>query len=219
VVVTKRDVINLMLISIALLLFASATGAAPAPYSKGPYNTVVAVDTIYLDSTETEYTTMYLQDNGGAKSLVLEVFDDSTAGFASDSAAASIELLQGFGLGDDKHVALMPSRAHPDSTTWPYGGDFVIDDSLDVADMCTTCVWQRVATPKTLFGDTVDWDYTQDVSSTVSTFGAMYYLPITPDFSPFMVLKLTGKASNLKRGSGSRWIVRWVQEGGLKTKR
>jgi hypothetical protein len=213
-----KDLLFFGVVLVALFCMAKVE-AAPAPYTRAPYNTIVQIDTILLDGNETEYTALFSQDNGGAKSLLLEVMDDNSAGFASDSACARIELLQAFGLGDDKHVAVMPSRAHPDSTGWPYGVSFVINDSLRIAEMCTTCTWVQVASPKTLFGDTVDWEYGGDIGSTVQTFGAMYYVPITPDFSPFMVLKFTGRANNAKRGAGSRWIVRWVQEGGLKTKR
>jgi hypothetical protein len=202
-----------IMVTLALFLCRSVIGA-PGPYTSGPYNTTVFTDTVILDGTETEYMSMHLQDNGGMKTLIIEARDDSTAGFANDSCCASVELLQGFNAGNSRNVFLFPSRAHPDSTTWPYGSAFSLDDSLHIAEMCTTCAWVRTATPRVAFGDTVGWNYNQELDSAISGYGALIYYPISPDFSPFLTVKLTGKANNLKRGS--RWVLRVVQEDGIK---
>jgi hypothetical protein len=201
---------NLLLILLVLSSMSFARRRTP----KIDNSRIAREDVVYIDGTETVYSPIFWQATGGVKSLLLQASDDSTAGFASDSACASVELMQVFDNGTG-NVIVLPSRAHPDSTGWPYGADFMLYDSLDIADMDTASYWSRVALPsQNANDDTVGTYYNDSLNAVGTAPGAFSYIPIVPDYSPGLVLKFTGKANNSTDGDGSRWIVRWYQENG-----
>jgi hypothetical protein len=208
---------NFALFLLALLLYNTAQGAAK---TSPPYNSKIAfIDTIRVDSTNVYYSDIFWQDNGAEKMLLIEADDDSSAGFADDSAAVKIELLQvaRFLPNSDRYVVMLPSHAHPDST-YP-SLNFVLYDSLDIADMDTAAVWSRTAVPtKNLLGDTTGYTYNDVIGSAATGYGAFAYAGYTPDYSPGLVLKVTGLTSNKITGVGSRWIFRWIQVDGTKMK-
>jgi hypothetical protein len=181
------------------------------------------VDTIMLDSSETKYSQCFWVCAGGNYSLMLEVNDTSAAGFASDSAVASIEVLQAFNVDQAKY-ALFPSHAHPDSDTVAFAGgaNFYLSDSLDIRSMQgdTLRVFSRATrTLKDAQGNTVDNSFTDDVGAAYSSalkarIGALRYYSFAVDYSPGVVLKIKGLTGNKKGGPGSRWIVRWYQQVG-----
>jgi hypothetical protein len=195
-------------------------GAAMARRSVEPLNTLIWVDTLTIDSTETEWTDVYWQDNGAEKTLVVEAWNDSGTGFASDSACVGITLYQVFHLPGANSVVRLGSRAHPDSSTYPFGSAaFSLFDSLDIADMDTTALISRTAVPQVSSrDDTVGYYYTNTFGSAATATGAWAYISFAPDFSPGLVLQVTGKASNGIRGAGSKWVFRWYQSGGAVTK-
>lgn len=179
-------------------------------------NQLMYADTIFVDSVNVSYTKVFWQDKGTYKSVLIEAFDDSSAGFASDSISASIELKQVFNLGP-KYFVVMNSRAHPDSTTYPNSTNFMLSDSMYLAKMDTTAKWIRTAIYKTnLLGDTVETNYSDDIATQATTTnrGAYWYQDLAPSYSPGILLKLTGKLQNKCKGPGSRWIIRlFMQEG------
>lgn len=182
-----------------------------------PYNTLVWTDTLRIDSTETEYTQIFWQDNGGEKCLLVEGLDTATAGFASDSACVGITLYQVFNIAGGVVVKLN-SKAHPDSTTYPGSSVWPLWDSLNVATMCDTSaarVMRRNAVKYSRLGtgDTAQV-YGDDLSSNLTGYGGFAYIGLAPDASPGISLKVVGKATNAKRGSGSRWVFRLYQING-----
>lgn len=185
--------------------------AAMARYTAKPTSTLLWVDTLVIDSTETEWTDIYWQDNGAEKTLVIEAQNDSATGFADDSACVLVQLYQVFH-GPSNNVIRLPSRAHPDSSTYPFGSAFNVFDSLDIGDMDTTALIARTGVPElSSRGDTVGYYTNDSFGSAATATGAWAYISFAPDFSPGITLKVTGKASNGKRGVGSRWVFRWYQ--------
>lgn len=174
-------------------------------------------DTLYVDSTESEYTPCFAGAPYNYKVLLLSAADTNRAGFASDSAAVKIELKQVFPLGT-KYYAVMKSHAYPDSTDYPYADSVLLYDSLDIKAMDTTAKWAR--TPVYVRGansnDTVNISYSTVLSSRAAAENreALEYRVLQPDYSPGYILKLTGKLTNAKAGAGSRWIVNWYVEEG-----
>ena len=204
---------------LVLLLASVVMGVTRKPYNSH----ILLTDTVLVDSTEVEYTQIFWQDNGAEKSLLIEAYDDSTVGIASDSASVKIEVYQAFnrGIKNQGEVVILPSHAHPDSTTYPFGSSFILYDSLEVKEMDSTAVWAKTSVPLLdVRGDTVGLDFQDGLDSLqTSGFGAFEYTTVgPPDFSPGLVLKITGLSSNLKRGSGSRWIFHWFQVKGTPTK-
>lgn len=179
-------------------------------------NTRIAMqDTVYVDSTSTVYSEIFWQTEGEYKTLLIEAYDDSTAGITDDSACIKIELLQAFNIGT-KHIVLKSSHAYPDCTSYAYSDSFLLYDSLSIQDMDTTSMFIRNALYKTNpVGDTIMKYYGVEIDSMeVVTPLAYSYRHITPDYSPGLVLKITGLTPNLARGTGSRWIFRWYQQKG-----
>ena len=205
----KRSVLMVVI----LIAFASVMARYPAPTQNKPRNSSVKfVDTLYIDSTESKWTDVFWQDFGAQKILFIQADDTSEGNFGGDSAAVKIELYQAFPrYKNQKDVVLLQSRACPDSTSWPYSGEFVIDDSLDVLEMDTTCLYAFTAVADTLpTGDTVGYYYTTVIDSAVTDsaeyIACKHYL-LTPDASPGIAFKVTGKASNKVAGSGTMWVL------------
>lgn len=185
-------------------------------YTPTPYNTLVWTDTLRIDSTETEYTQIFWQDNGMEKVLLVEGSDTASAGFGSDSACVGLTLYQVFPLSPSV-VARLNSRAHPDSTTYPGGSSWSLKDSLDIKSMADTssCVLARSAVKRAVVGtgDTTR-TYGDDFGSAQTGYGGFWYVGIAPDASPGVTLRVIGKANNAKRGAGSRWVFRLYQVNG-----
>jgi len=198
---------------LTVLLAALAVSAGRAP-SRPAYNTRHFYDTLYVASTADTFSQVFWQDAGMEKTLLIEMNDTSVAGFDSDSCAFKLELYQAWQTQPESTIILLPSRANPDSTGWPYSSDFVLFDSLDIADMDTVSTYRRVAIPSTdLSGDTTGYYYKTGIDTLISVsaqIAAFAYVPIAPDASAGVAVKITGKASN-KKGAGSRIILKWFQ--------
>ena len=176
---------------------------------------VVLDETMYVDATASVWTPAFAIDRGAYLSLLIEAFDDSTAGFASDSACVSIELYQVFpdtrnGVG---YFNVFKSKAHPDST-YP-GTDWFLFDSLHIADMDTLAAYTRDADSVTIRQEkTVIYGDSLVMADTNVVYGAQVYIDFAPDFAPALALKVTGKADNLTEGTGSRWRFKIIQMAG-----
>jgi hypothetical protein len=175
-------------------------------------------DTLYIDSTETEYSDIFWQVGGGEKVLLVDAADTNAAGFASDSATVSIELMQVFGdPANMSKVFMLRSRAQPDSTLWAYSDSFFISASLAIATFDTLAYWSRTATTLSDLGAAAVSGYTYGAAlSAAVTTGrhACIYRPLVPDASPGICFKIKGAAGNAKRGAGSRWILSIYQVSG-----
>lgn len=181
---------------------------------------LVHIDSIYVEETDTVWTDIFWQAAGEYKSILIEANDDSTAGTASDSACAQVTLWQVWDIGKSG-VIVLPSRAHPDSTTWPNGSDFIISDSLDILSMEDSALWARGHLPYTTGtdststgGDTIDVaGYYNNVLDSIyggTQPGGYAYYMLSPDYSPGLVLRFVGRISNLT--AGSRWRILWFQQ-------
>jgi hypothetical protein len=189
---------------LAVLVCAAWVGAAGLVQ---PFNSSVWIDTLRIDSTETEYTDIYWWDNGGNLSLVVEAQDTSAVGFGDDSACVHIELYHVWPLGLSRKDVVSLRATDADS---------VIADSIDIVNMDSVAVCVHTAIADTNWqGDTTGWHFNtatvDSVSTTVRSAGALAYYDVTPTYSPGLRLKVTGKADNNKGGVGSRWIFRWFQ--------
>jgi len=181
-------------------------------------------DTILVDSLDVEYSEVYWQCENVNWSLLIEAFDDSTAGFASDSACASVELLQVWPYGGGKHFVVLGSRAHLDSAIYVTASTaLMLWDSLHIADMDTAAKWVRSIDYYAGANSTDSIAYFIDELDSVetSTHGAFAYTSpankggeYSVYESPGIVIKLTGLLNNLKNGSGSRWIITITPTGG-----
>jgi len=176
---------------------------------------VILDDSMFVDGTAAVWTPAFAVDRGAYLMLTVEARDDSTTGFASDSACVSIELYQL--LPDVRHgkgyFNAFKSKAHPDST-YP-GTDWFLFDSLDIGMMDTLAAYTRDTTmfkirqqTETIYGDSLVMADTNDV------YGAQEYIDFAPDYSPALALKVTGKANNLTDGSGSMWKFKVIQMAG-----
>ncbi len=177
---------------------------------------LVTIDTIFVDATDTAWTQIFWQPAGTYKSVVIEGNDTNTAGLGSDSAAVQVVLFQVFDKGPDRsQVVLLDSRAHPDSTSWPNSSDFIISDSLDVADMAQTSLYNRTSELNISANDTLGYVYNDTLGTLATTqTGATAYYMLSPDYSPGIILRLVGRLTNSTANTGSRWIIRWYQQGG-----
>lgn len=202
-----------VLIAILTLIFTLSArdykGAAAMNNTRLVYN-----DTIRVDSLSAVWTQAFAIDQGVNLILELEADDDSTAGFADDSACVSVELYQAIPETRDNigYWKLYKSKNDPDST-YP-GTDFFLFDSLDITDMDTAAVFFRDTTSFTqrsgggkimVYGDSVV------TADTLSKFTALEYLAFTPDLTPALALKFTGLSPNKTEGVGSLWIIRVYQ--------
>jgi hypothetical protein len=208
-------------VSVAMLfagVFASRLCAAPL-YTETPRNTVVWTDTIRVDSLAAYWSDVWWQDDGGEKMLIIEAQDTAAAGFANDSACVRIELYQVQPSDNRKDFFIMKSRAHPDSSTYPFGSRFLVADSLNIKSMDSAAVYLRGTAPILRYAgkDTTGYKFTDAVSSNITAArgsGAFAYFAFATDPTPGVVLRVTGLATNAKRGTGSRWVFRWVQVAG-----
>lgn len=205
---------------LVVLMASFAMGANFDPFA----SYLVFEDSLRLDSTESKFMKVVYQDNGGNKTIVFEARDDSSAGFTSDSAAAKIEVFQVFPiakLGQNKmggapYFLRLKSHAHPDSSTYPFGSQFVLFDSLEAKTMMdSAAVYARDIESDT----TAIWRVSKSYGDSLKTlqtsgFGAFTYSSVPFDYSPGFVLKFTGKASNKGTGVGSIWKVRVYQLAG-----
>lgn len=216
-----------MIRSIACVLAVALTVSAQTRPTGSRYLTPgnaerVYSDTLYIDSTETEYSEIFWQAAGGEKILMIDAQDTSSAGFASDSASVSIELMQVFhDPANASKVFMTRSRAQPDSATWAYSDSFFISASLAIATFDTTAYWTRTATPlRNPQGDTTGYTYGSALSAaaTGTSRKAITYRPLVPDASPGICFKVKGLAGNNKGGAGSRWILSIYQVSGQPVK-
>jgi hypothetical protein len=176
-------------------------------------------DSCRIDSTETKYLRVLANDAYANKTLLIEARDDSSAGFASDSACVKIEIVQVWPInrGNIEYFVELNSRAHPDSS-YPGGSDYVLFDSLDILSMDTVCVYKRNRV--TITNPSGNSSYAGDSLKTLQTsgFGAFVYTCLPPDASPAGVFKFTGTSKNEKRGAGSFWRIRGYQIKAMVTK-
>jgi hypothetical protein len=203
------------------VLLACVAIAGAAVRNNNPLNSfIVWEDSVRVDSTETKRMTAAWIDNGAQLALVVEARDDSSAGFADDSASVAMSVYQVWPVtkGDSRYFVRLPSRAHPDSTTVLFdgGADFRLWDSLHIADMDTAAVYLR----NTVSGGGVlnrqaDWG---DSLKTLQTtgWGAFAYRTWSPDYSSALEFELTGNAANKIGGVGSMWKLRLYQLRGEK---
>jgi hypothetical protein len=186
----------------------------------GPLNSINQWrDTIWVDSTSVVWSDIFWQDNGGEKCLLVTLDDTSQAGVADDSASIKLELYQVFADNaqyrrDFKNAWVLPSRAFPDSTSWPYSSSFALFDSLDILDMDSTAMWVRTATPVIKrYGnriDTLGYYYDTQLDSAVTDGSKAYaYVPIVPDASPGLAFKITGLARGAKATSVQCVLTMW----------
>lgn len=181
-------------------------------YCGAGIGTKVYEDTIWVDGDVTVYSRVIDLAGGGSRSVLLECFDDSTAGFASDSLDVGVSVYQAFSL-NDKDVVLLASKSHPDSTSWPFGSVFVLDDSVKIGDCDTGKVYVRTMQRDTSFqGDVISTSYTDDLDSTIATRGAFVYWPLSPDVSDGVVFEFDGHADTQDKGLGARFILRIFQD-------
>lgn len=174
---------------------------AQGRHTARPFNTLMWDDTLIIDSTESEWTSIYWQDNGATKVLLVQAYDDSAAGFADDSACVGIDAYQVFNVGNKVAVRIRST-----------GADSSISDSLQLASMMDTTVsyLRNVSYKVRLGGDTV-WTYNDEWDTLSTDTCAFWYSTLAPDASPGISFKLTGKASNKIDGDGSKWILRVYQ--------
>lgn len=164
-------------------------------------------DTLYIDSTEAEYSEIYWQAAGTYKTLVVELQDTNSAVLASDSAAIKMELYQ---------VWDIPTSAANVIRLRTTSADTVIDDSLDITECDTTGLVARTAIAITnANGDTTGYTYGTVTGAAVTSgrLAQKYYL-VQGDPSPGLTFKVTGKAKNAKRGAGIRVILNLYQMSG-----
>jgi hypothetical protein len=83
-----------------------------------------------------------------------------------------------------------------------------MDDSVDVAEMDTTAMWDRIAIPDTRpNGDTIGYNYGYSLDSINTDDERPFdYFPVVPDASPGVLFRMYGKAAN-KKGSAVRIII------------
>ncbi len=176
--------------------------------------TIVNIDTILVDGTDTAWTQIFWQPAGTHKSILIEANDPNQAGLGSDSAAVQVVLFQVFDKGSDKsEVYLLNSRAHPDSTGWPNGTDYIINDSLDIADMAQTSLYARTSEANESGNESYAPVYNDTLGAVASTQdGGTAYYALSPDYSPGIILRLVGRLTNAATSTGSRWIIRWYQQ-------
>jgi hypothetical protein len=176
-----------------LLLSVIAYGKSTVP----PVNSsIVRSDTIIVSRDSVRYTPiLYKMNRGMHKAVKITMNDTTNAGFASDTGAIRVEVYQAFNnFKDPSKVDIFPSRAHPDSSH-PGGTDFRLYDSLDIADMDTSAEWvlsvggARVSAS----GDTLQLWYSESLDSVITApLGAKSYMFLVPDYSPGLLLKVTG---------------------------
>lgn len=170
----------------------------------------IYTDSIWVDATDTVFSSAFPIDEGAHLTMILEARDDSAAAIGGDSACVRVELWQSYPIfkGGRGYLVTFPSKAQPDST-YP-SPDWVMYDSLDIADMDTAAAYMR-----DLKGadhrKTKIWGDSLVISDTLGNFGAMEYFAFSPDATPSAVLRFIGRATNKRIGPGSRWIVRIQQ--------
>lgn len=212
-----------------LLIAACAVFAVSSRSDYKPYNShVIFEDSVWIDSTEVKTMEVFWQDNYAQKAVLVEARDDSSDGFASDSYSVKIEVYQDFPLTNDisgkynrfPYFVHLPSRAHPDSSTYPYGTDFILFDSLDILDMDTLAVYVRDSIPVTnSYGDTVDWAFGDSLKTAQeSGFGAFAYQCVSFDYTPGLSFKITGLTRNRIAGVGTLTRIRMYGLDGAVTK-
>ncbi len=176
-----------------LLLSVITYGKSTVP----PFNSsVLRSDTLYLSRGDVGYTpVLFNLNNGMEKSYKITIDDTTNTGFNNDSGAVRVELYQAFNnIKDPSKVDIFPSRSHPDSA-FPGGSDFIMFDSLHIADMDTSAEWRlsvggaRVSAA----GDTLQLWYNESLDSAITApLGAKAYMFLVPDYSPGALLKVSG---------------------------
>ncbi len=162
-------------------------------------------DTLYVTGPASVYTPIYWWQAHNEMSLEISMDDTSSAGFASDSVSVSVTLMQVFDRGLTKTVRLYTSSAYT-------GG--LLYDTLALADLDTLGTWLRVVAPIMRYArDTVGY-YGTNALDTLTTSDASAYKLVQPNYSPGVLLKITGLGAN-KVGSANKIIVRWYQRLGI----
>jgi len=210
---------------IAVLTIVAASLLIAAIPNNAPVNSMIVwEDSTRVDSTETKRMVASWPDNGAQMTLLVELRDDSAAGFAADSACVSIKLYQLFTMTKNglKYFARLNSKAHPDSTTSSFSGSssFSFGDSINVRALDTACVYLRnykagggVLNEADRWGDSL-----KTLQGNTAGFGGFAYYDFAPSYSPAIEFELTGKASNRKKGVGSIVKLRLYQLIGTKVK-
>lgn len=198
---------SIAILVLAGVLWAQGLNTRPLPASSFE----IYRDSIRLDSTETKFLRAIWQEGYANKALLVECRDDSSAGYANDSACARISVMQLFPVisGSTESFVVLNSRADPDSTT-KYGSSvFRLWDSLDVKSMDTACVYNRNRVSNPITGG-AGGSYPGDSLKTLlqTGYGAFAYSALPYDFSPAVTFKVSGRLSNKKGGVGSIWIFR-----------
>ena len=177
-------------------------------------------DSAQVIGTATATFPVIWQDNMANKAIVIEyVCPDSS--YSDDSAAVKVIAYQAFPATFWRRdgFIVLNSRANPDSNSTKFGSSvFTLFDSLDVHQMDTACVYKRnlVYSAQTFgsqgsrVGDSLSALFTV-------TPGAFAYTALPFDFSPAIVLKLKGLATNKKSAYGT-WHVRVYGLKGMMTK-
>lgn len=217
----RHGVAGLLWVGVLICQVGAVVGVPNHPANSN----IVMLDTLWVDSSETEYSRGWWVCEGGHHSLWVELQDTGVAGLASDSCVVRIEVYQGMSLQADwlnQLFVVVPSRAHPDSAELG-GSRFVIADSLDIRALDTTTIWTRTRTGRTTAaGDTMRY-YTERLSARytrtgVASIGAFTYYAFAPDYSGAVFFRVTGLTGNRKRSVGSRVILRVIQESGTPVK-
>lgn len=206
-----------------MLVAAVAVFAQTPNYRPHPTNAMLFwEDSARVDGTDAVTFKAVWQDEIANKVLLVECRDDSSSGFASDSACVRVTAYQVFpmaGAQNSDLFVMLNSRANPDSTT-KYGSSvFNLFDSLNIKSMDTACVWKRnYVLSSNTWGS--KGPYPGDSLKTLQTsgYGAFAYTALPVDFSPAYTIKLTGLAPNAKRGAGSMWKLRIYGLRGVMTK-
>jgi len=166
---------------------------------------LMRTDTVYVTGTGTAYTPIFWQAKANEKTIEIIMDDTSSAGYASDSASVSVTVKQVFDMGLTKSVNLYNSDAYTSGLLY---------DSVTIADLDTVTTWLRETAPIVRYGRDTTGYYATDALDTLTTREASAYVQLVPDYSPGLVLLITGLTDN-KVGSANRVIIRWYQQQGL----
>jgi hypothetical protein len=185
---------------LCLLLVVFAVVAQERP----PINEIYQMDTLWIDSTESEYSRIFWCGDYQNLAVVVTANDTGVAGFGGDSACVTIETRQVFDIGK-KNILLLKS---PDA-------DSLLWDSLRVQDMDSTAAKARKTSSEFDLASALTGTHASDtIGAAVTGYGASAYKSFSLDYAPGVVLKVTGKANNRKRSIGSQWVVRFYAQRG-----
>jgi len=189
-----------------VVLFAMVQGRALRNAGEMSNSSYAPVDSFAIDSADVVYSRAFALDNGTYKTLMVEMRDDSSAGFASDRGAVSIEFMQLLPVdrNNNKYFSVLRSKADTTNGSYPAGGAYMLFDSLDIVDMDTASMRYRDVVIDSawnkprgkMYGDSIL------VVDTTGNFGAVDYISFTPDFTPTGCFRVTGLKGSLAAGDG-----------------